>query len=414
MRQRILSHLDNPRQLEHLYQSDKQVFTRAFNTLYPEIKDNTLATYWNERLNFTTEKSTAGTRNDLIFICVASLLAGLIAKLPVLFGIDETFFYSRNAGFVVFPLLTAYFAWQHKLQSGKIAVLAGATLLGLAFINFLPNNEKSDTLILSCIHLPLWLWAILGTAFTGNDHGSNSKRIGFLTYNGDLLVMTGLLLIAGIALSGITLGLFSLIGLAIETLYFRNIGVVGLAAAPMVGTYLVRSNPQLVGKIAPVIARIFCPLVLVMLVTYLAATLYAGKDPYRDREFLLVFNVLLIGVMALIFFAIAGTSAAAKSRTELWLLLLLSMVTIAVNGIALSAVLFRITTWGITPNRLAVFGGNVLILINLLLVTVQLFRVLKGKSTISGVERIIAVYLPVYALWAAVVTFLFPLLFGFQ
>ncbi|WP_257657620.1 hypothetical protein [Parapedobacter lycopersici] len=414
MRQQILSHLDNPRQLEQLYRADKPAFTRTFNTLYSEIKDSTLATYWNERLNFTTGERPAGNRNELIFIGIASLLAGLIAKLPALFGIDETFFYSRNVGFVVFPLLTAYFAWQHKLPSGRIAVLAGATLLGLVFINFLPNNEKSDTLVLSCIHLPLWLWAILGAAFTGNDNRSNGKRIGFLTYNGDLLVMTGLLLIAGIALSGITLGLFSLIGLAIETLYFRNIGMVGLAAAPIVGTYLVRSNPQLVGKIAPVIARIFCPLVLVMLVTYLAATLYAGKDPYRDREFLLVFNILLIGVMALIFFAIAGTSTAAKSRAELWLLLLLSALTIAVNGIALSAVLFRISTWGITPNRVAVLGGNVLILINLLLVTIQLFRVLKGTSSISGVENIVAVYLPVYALWAAVVTFLFPLLFGFQ
>jgi hypothetical protein len=99
---------------------------------------------------------------------------------------------------------------------------------------------------------------------------------------------------------------------------------------------------------------------------------------------------------------------------ERWILFLLSVITIVVNGIALSAILFRIAEWGITPNRAAVLGANVLMLINLLLVTVQLYRVLSKKTEITAVEKAIAAYLPVYVLWAMIVTFLFPVIFGFQ
>ena len=274
--------------------------------------------------------------------------------------------------------------------------------------------KKSDTLILSCIHLLLFLWSILGFAFVGDISNHDDKRLGYLKYNGDLVVMTTLIIIAAGILSGITIGLFSLIGYNIEKFYFENIVTFGLPAAPIFGTYLTQTNPQLVGKVSPVIAKIFSPLVLVMLVIYLTAMVYSGKNPYDDREFLLVFNALLIGVMAIIFFSVAETSRTDKSQTEIWLLFLLSVVTIVVSSIALSAILFRISEMGMTPNRAAVLGGNVLILINLLLVTVQLFRVGSKKGDIIRVGKVISSYLPIYFVWTIVVTFLFPLIFGFK
>src|SRR5690606_41200120 len=94
-----------------------------------------------------------------------------------------------------------------------------------------------------------------------------------------------------------------------------------------------------------------------MLVAYLVAIIYSGKDPYTDREFLLFFNLLLIGVMAIIFYSVAESSGI-KAKLQVWVLFLLSLLTIAVDGIALSAILFRITEWGITPNRAAVLGSN--------------------------------------------------------
>lgn len=414
MKDQILTHLNDPGQLEKLYRTNKGPFKREFSTLYPELKGNMLADFWNERLNYESEEVSRDTGGDLVFVVIASLVAGLIAKLPAFFSINEEFFYPRNIGFIVFPALMAYFARKNNVSMGKIAFLVGASLVGAIYINALPDVTTSDTLTLSCIHLLLFLWALVGFAFVGEAKTNDEKRLGYLKYNGDLIVMTTLILIAGGIMTGITIGLFQLIGLNIEKFYFENIVVFGLPAAPIVGTYLTRSNPQLVSKVSPIIAKIFSPLVLVMLVIYLGAIIYARKDLFNDREFLLIFNALLIGVMAIIFFSVAETSKTTKSQAEIWILFLLSVVTVIVNGIALSAILFRISEWGITPNRAAVLGGNVLILINLLLVTAQLYKVVSKKGGLAGVGKTMAAYLPVYVGWTLIVTFLFPVLFGFK
>src|SRR5690606_16939948 len=249
--------------------------------------------------NYEADELSWGSAKDLVFVIIISLIAGMIAKLPALFGIDEEFFYPRNIGFIVFPMLAAYFAWKNKLSTTKIAVIIITIITGVVFINALPNVRESDTLMLSCVHMLIFLWGILGFAFVEGKFENFSKRLGFLKYNGDLLVISALICIAGGIMTGITIGLFSLIGISIEEFYFEYIVLFALPAVPILGTYLTQTNPHLVGKVSPVIARIFSPLVLVMLLIYLIAMVYSGKDPYNDREFLLIFNVLLIGVMAI-------------------------------------------------------------------------------------------------------------------
>jgi hypothetical protein len=151
-----------------------------------------------------------------------------------------------------------------------------------------------------------------------------------------------------------------------------------------------------------------------MLLIYLVATISSGKDPYHDREFLLIFNLLLIGVMALTFFSVAEASPTNKKPIQVIILLLLSAATILVNGIALSAVLFRITEWGITPNRLAVLGGNVLILAHLVVVAVRLWGAMTRKNDLSFIGQSMMLFLPIYSIWSAVVIFLFPFVFSFK
>lgn len=414
MRDKIQSHLENPAQLEKLYRTNKTTFKREFSSLYPSLKGNKLADFWHERLHYEHNEIQSGSRKDIVFILIICAIAGLIAKIPALFSIDEEFFYPRNIGFIIFPALSAYFAWKNKISRGKILVIIAAILTGLFFINSLPNVKSSDTLTLSCIHLVLFLWSILGYSFVSGSGINNEKRLDYLKYNGDLIVMTTLILIAGGIMTGITIGLFSLIGLQIEQFYFDYFGIFGLASAPIIGTYLTQTNPQLVGKVSPIIARIFSPLVLFMLLIYLTAIIYLGKDPYQDREFLMIFNALLIGVMAIIFFSLSETNQSYKSRGEIWVLFLLSCVTIIINGVALSAILFRIAEWGITPNRAAVLGSNVLILVNLTMVAKQLYGAVFKKMNIQEVGKTITYYLPVYVLWTIIVTFLFPLFFGIK
>ena len=414
MREKIKNNLDNPIQLERLYQENRITFKREFNLIYPDIRETATAQIWNARLNFENEKISWGTSKELIFVIVLSFIAGLIAKIPDFTEITPDYFYPRNIAFVVFPLLSAYFAWKHKNQTKNILIVSVVFLISVIYINVLPNDPSSDTLILACIHLPLFLWTVLGFTFVGDKLDNSQRRLDYLRYNADLVVMTTIILIAGGLLTAITFGLFELIDIKIEEFYFHYIGIWGLAAAPIVGTYLVQTNPQLVNKVSPIIAKVFTPLVLVTLVVYLIALIFTGKDPYNDREFLLIFNALLIGVMAIIFFSVAETSKNADSKIGTILLLGLSIVTVIVNGIALSAILFRISEWGLTPNRLAVLGGNILILANLLIVTYRLFKTIKDKNEIEKVENSIASFLPIYCLWTIFVTFIVPVLFNFK
>jgi hypothetical protein len=414
MKAQITDHLSDPHQLEKLYRNNKAAFKSEFGQLYPQVKGQPLADFWHERLNYESDKVQWGSQSDLAFVIIASLIAACIAKIPVWFSLDQDVFFPRNVGFIVFPLLAAFFVRKNRLSVANIAIIVVAMLAGSVFINLLPRSTKSDTLVLSCIHLLLFLWATLGCAYIGGTRNDTDKRLGFLKYNGDLVVMCALILIAGGIMTAVTIGLFSLIGLHIEKWYGEYIVVSGLAAAPIVGTYLTQTNPQLVGKVSPVIARLFAPLVLVMLVAYLVAICYSGKSPYTDREFLLIFNALLIGVMAIIFFSVAEGVNTIANKFAVWVLFLLSVVTIVINGIALSAILFRIAEWGFTPNRAAVLGGNLLILIHLLLVMVKLFKAIRNKGDIAGVGQTIVTYLPVYVVWTVVVTFGFPFLFGFK
>jgi hypothetical protein len=414
MQEDILTHIEDPVYLESLYRKNKSDFKKSFDQIYPNLQGNKLAEFWHERLAYESDAISWGTKKELVFVAILCLIAGLLSKVPHVFSINEEFFYPRNISFIVLPALTAYFIHKNKLSNKTTAWITAMLLVFLIYINLLPGNTESATLTLACIHLPILLWGLLGISFSGQELQNFQKRLEFLRFNGDLMVMSGLLLIAGGLMTGITLGLFELIGLKIQEFYFRYVVIFGLPMVPIIATFLTQNNPQLVNKVSPVIAKLFSPLVLVMLVVYLFAIVSSGKDPYNDREFLLLFNLLLIGVMALIFFSVAESANRQKNKFGICILLLLAIVTTIVNLIALSAIIHRISEWGISPNRIAVLGANVLMLIHIMIVITKLYKSTFGKKELSDVGRSIVQYILVYLIWAILVVFILPLAFGFQ
>jgi hypothetical protein len=413
MENEIKININNPKQLEKLYRDHKGAFTIAFNNIYQEITNEPAAQAWHERLNYKDEHLTWANKNEIIFIVVAAFVGGLIAKMPSFLGLEYDVYLSKNIGFVVFPILSMYFIWKQQLSMTKL-VLPLILFLGSAvFVNSLPYNEKSATFILSLIHLPIFLWAILGYTFIGGDLKNNFKKIAFLKFNGNFIVMTGLIFISGMLFTGITIALFGLLKIDITKFYFEQIAVWGLAAMPMLSTYLIQNNPELVNKISPTIAKIFTPIVFVTLLVFLVTLFYSGMSIYNDRNFLLVFNIVLIGVMAIILFSLTEATNNTSSKFNLIILFGLGLLAIIANAIALSAISFRLSEYGISPNRLAVLGANLLVFIHLLFVSYGLFNNLKGKASIQNIEADIALFIPVYALWAAFVTFAMPFIFKF-
>jgi len=414
MRNEILNNIDNPKQLEKLYRDNKVSFKKEFNQIYPGHQENRSLSFWHERLNFEKEKQAIGSKNEIIIVIAFALIAGLIANIPNFSGIDKARFFTRNISFIVFPVLSSYFIWKQKLAFKQWLFPLMATLIAAMYINLLPNNTNSSSITLSFIHIPIFLWATFGYSFLGEHINSNQSRISFLRYNGDLVVMSGILFLSTIVFSAITINLFGLIGINIEEFYSQKIMVWGLAAIPIVASYLIQTNAQLINKVSPIIAKIFTPLVCVNLFIYLLAMIYTKKYPYQDRNLLLLFNVLLMGVMALILFSVAEAGKNAKSKFNLIMLFSLSVLTIIVNSIALAAISFRLIEFGISPNRIAVLGGNLLIFINLVLVCYKLFLACFKNAAIEAIEKSIASYLPMYAIWTGLVAFLIPVLFQFK
>jgi hypothetical protein len=258
------------------------------------------------------------------------------------------------------------------------------------------------------------MWCVFGLIYIDFNIKDQRKRIEFIRHNGDLAILGAIILIAGGALTGITVLLFHAIGINIEMFYFNNIVLIGLVSAPIVTTYIIENFNTLTDKFASIVASLFSPLVLFTLVVYLIAIIFSAKDPYNDRNFLLIFNIMLIGVMGIIVFSISETSIYAKQNFNRMVLLILSIITLIINLIALSAIFYRLSKYGLTPNRLAILVSNILIFGNLILITIDLFRINLKKSEPDKVELTISKYLPVYLLWIMIVVFGFPIIFGLK
>ena len=400
----IIANISNPAALEQLYRSNPAAFARAFEAVYPQISSQVSAHIWRERLVVST--TSWGSMSDWLVVGIFALLAGFLMQLPDIFSISHDYYFPRNMSFIVMPGIGAYFAYKQGMSLRQLLAPLAILAASILFINLLP--EKSTTLLLTCLHIPILIWLSVGFIFAGSDPG---KRMDFLRYHGDLVVMTTVIGLAGGLFTALTINLFNLIQLKIEDFYFRYLVLSILPSVPLFATFLVRQNASLVSKISPVIARIFTPLVTITLAIFLVAIIYSGKDPYNDREFLLLFNGVLIGVMALILFSLGEATKQNASRVHQYFLFALAVLAIIDNGIALSAIGFRLMEYGITPNRLAVLGSNALVMVHMMITTQKLWSFLKGNERIEAVEKSLTSYLPFYAVWAAIVSFVFPLLF---
>ena len=120
MRNDILNNLNNPRRLEQLYRTNKPGFKKAFNLLYPDFNDNPNVQFWNERLNYEIDEINYGTKNEWWWIIIAAVIAGVMAQLPKIVGLDSEQFFTRNSAFIILPILTAYFIWKQKLAISRL------------------------------------------------------------------------------------------------------------------------------------------------------------------------------------------------------------------------------------------------------------------------------------------------------
>ena len=414
MKNSIIEHINNPEFLEATYRKDVTSFKQSFIEAYPSIKDELLAKAWYERLNYKQSDISWGHKNEWKLVAILAAIVAVVAILPNFIIVEQDVFYAKNIGFIVFPALMVYFVWKQQQPTKRLIAPLIISLISIVYINLLPVLANSDSVSQAFFHMPLFLWVIFGYIFIGGDLSSTGKKINFLRFNGDLLVLCGLMLIAGGIFTAITINLFEVLKVNIENIFLNYIMAAALSIVPLFASFLIQNNNHLVNKISPVIARIFTPLVTINLFIYLVTIFLKGTYPTANRDYLLLFNVLLIAVMALILFSLSEITKHTQQKSNQVILWVLSVLAIVVNGIALWAILFRINDFGFTPNRLAVLGGDILILVNLLIVSFNLYKIVKGQIDVEKVESSMALFLPLYFVWSAFVVFGFPILFQYN
>src|SRR6202008_4456859 len=188
----------------------------------------------------------------------------------------------------------------------------------------------------------------------------------------------------------------------------------GIVGATVVATWLVEAKQSVIENMAPVLTRIFSPLFALMFLAFMETMVATGRGIDPEREILIAFDLLLVVVFGLLLYSISARDPLAPPGLLDWIQLTLVGTALVVDLLALWAVGSRISDFGSTPNRVAALGENVVLLVNLAGSAVLYARFLRGRVAFARLAEWQTTYLYVLAGWAAVVAFLFPLLFGFR
>jgi hypothetical protein len=426
LKEKILNASNSPKELELLYQENPASFSNVFQELYLQNQDLLIFQVWHERLFFLTLKKTeihnsksenTIHRNGILVTILLSLIAGTIVKLPDFFPTTFSNYFYINLPAIVVLSLVIYYLIQNVQSLKTIVIIILLAIGSTVYINLLPESGTSDTILLAYLHMAFFYWFILGISFSSGNWRNLEARVNYLRYNGELLVYIAMLFIGGAILTGITTLLFDLIDISHSFLYkvmYDYIYIYGLVALPIVATFLIDKMLEKRLSIASVLSKVFSPFFLIMIVTYLVVIAINQKNPFLDRDFLISFNLFLLLVLGLSIFSILERPNNPKITVTDFINIGLVFTTLLIDGIALSAILFRLNSYGLTPNRIAVLGANTLFFIHLFGILFYYVRFLTRRSAIGELENWISKYLPIYSVWVLFVAISFPIIFGFK
>jgi hypothetical protein len=348
-----------------------------------------------------------------------AVAAGLLVKLPALFGIgmeEDPGFYLLNLSFFVLPLLAGYFAWKRRLGLRALRWIVPAFVTAGLVVNlypFAPVQDGGHTALLASLHLPIALWLVVGLAYAGARWRDVAGRMDFIRFSGELFVYYALIAFGGVVLILLTRLIFDAIGIDVGWFVGTWVMPCGALGAVLIASWLVEAKQTVVENMAPVLTRLFTPLFTIVLLAFLVALLLTGGGTAIDRDALIAFDFLLVLVLGLLLYSISARDPRAPPGFFDRLQVVLVVSALLADAVALWAIAARIGEFGASPNKLAALGENVVLLVNLAGSAVLYVRFLRRRGSFEALERWQTGYLPVYAVWAALVVLVFPLLFRF-
>jgi len=227
----------------------------------------------------------------------------------------------------------------------------------------------------------------------------------FIQRTAETILWSTLCGIGGMVLILLSMNLLKTIGIDAEDFYMSNIATLGVSALPFISLIVIERFDKI--RLSVILANIFLPLFLVSIVAFGALSLFAEIKPYESRDVFIVYNVMLVIVICLLLFTKINNHS---SRFIGLCSALLTVCTIVLDGILLSAILYRIRNYGMTPNKATLLASNIVMLGNLIYI---IAIGIKHREYKDASKRMIY-YLPMYALLALIVVFIVPAIFNFS
>ena len=366
------------------------------------------------------DKPANTSQTELLVVLGLAIAAAIASKVPALFGHplnpndDLPLFYARNASLFAFPMLAIYFVWKRQSHVASSLWLALTFAAGAVFANVFPFPARSDTQVLTVLHLPIALWLAVGFAYVRNQWFADAGRMNFVRFSGELAIYYVLIALGGFVVILFTFMMFRAIDMNPDWFVVGWLIPCGAAGAVIIGSWLVEAKQSVIENMAPVLTKLFTPLFTVLLVVFLATMAWTGNPVNVKREVLIGFDLLLALVVGLVLYAASARDPQAPPDFFDGLQLLLVVSALVVDAVALIAIASRISEFGFTPNRVAALGENLILLVNLMWSAWFYARFVGRRGSFAALEQWQITYLPAYAAWAALVVVVFPPVFGYR
>ncbi|MBN2416268.1 hypothetical protein JXO52_10525 [bacterium] len=357
-----------------------------------------------------------GSREVWIIIGLA-LLAGVLGKIPDLFGHRmsseaDSLVYFRNLGLFFIPVIAGWFLLQKKHAGTGFLLFTLFTAAGFLAVNFFPFSGERHTEVLAGMHLVLLLWMALERLY-GPDQETISGRMNFITFSGEFFIYSVLCFLGLGVFIIFTFALFETLGIDPETFISEYIVIFGGLAIPVLAVFLVEKKKALIENMAPVLAKIFTPLFLLLISGFLVALAGKGLSLTIERETLILFDFLLVLVLGLVLYSLSARNSAGRPVFSDYLVFSLILVTLLADVVAMSAIISRLSQFGFSPNKVAALGENILLFVNLTGLAVSFGGTIFTGKDFRRLEVWQSWCYVGFMIWMAVVVFVFPVVFRF-
>lgn len=426
----------DPQKLEQLYQlaaheGHLEDFQSSLLACYEETPDNLLYSAWFYRLQQVAVSARKSRREvNWILAVVLSILTGLIFwamsdiqapryqdHIPHLI-----LWWSPIATMSALIFLTVT-AKKNQVRAAALGLgLLAAALYAVLLAPGLAVTWKIEHYLdLAAIHIPLLCWITLGLSVLG-FRSSKEDRFAFMIKSIEVMITAGLYLIAGVVLGGITVGMFEALSISLPEIWMRLIMAGGFGLLPVLAVASVydpatapsqQDFDQGLSKFIATMMRLLLPLTLGVLVIYIFVIPFNFLEPYRNRDVLIVYNLMLFAIMGLLLGATPFREADLSPQLQTWLrrgIITVATLAVLVSIYALSATVYRTIQGVITINRLTIIGWNIINISILFWLIYTQFR--DGqKKWAESLQSVFSLAAKAYLVWGLFILLAIPLLF---